>query len=278
MVVHLIDGTYELFRHFYGRRRRGRADGQPFGAAAGVLHTVLQMIETGATHVGVATDHVIESFRNDLWPGYKTGAGVDPALRAPVRPARGRARGDGRRRLADGRARGRRRARRGRARSRARTTRSRRSASGRRTRISRSASAATASCRSTAGATRSANADGVREKFGVEPARIPDLLALVGDCADGYPGHRRASARYGARGSSNRYGRDRGVPARGARRASASSRCCSRTSRRCARRRRCSPTSTSCAGAARRPAFAAGAERLGDPRLVERSQAVARQL
>ncbi|MDX6566041.1 MAG: 5-3 exonuclease, partial [Gaiellales bacterium] len=75
MVVHLVDGTYELFRHFYGRRRGGRPDAQQFGAAAGVLHTVLQTLETGATHVGVATDHVIESFRNDLWPGYKTGAG-----------------------------------------------------------------------------------------------------------------------------------------------------------------------------------------------------------
>jgi 5'-3' exonuclease len=86
MVVHLIDGTYELFRHFYGRRRGGRDDDQPLGAAAGVLHTVLQTLETGATHVGVATDHVIESFRNDMWPGYKTGAGVDPALRAQFAP------------------------------------------------------------------------------------------------------------------------------------------------------------------------------------------------
>ena len=86
MVVHLVDGTYELFRHFYGRRSGGRQDGQRFGAAAGVLHTVLQLIESGATHVGVATDHVIESFRNDLWPGYKTGAGVDPALRAQFVP------------------------------------------------------------------------------------------------------------------------------------------------------------------------------------------------
>ena len=87
MIVHLIDGTYELFRHFYGRRSEegGR---ETFGAAAGVLNTVLQMIETGATHLGVATDHVIESFRNDLWPGYKTGEGIDPAL-GPVPPARG---------------------------------------------------------------------------------------------------------------------------------------------------------------------------------------------
>ena len=78
MIVHLIDGTYELFRHFYGIRRAKKPD-PPLGAVAGVLGTVVQMLETGATHVGVATDHVIESFRNDLWPGYKTGAGIEPA-------------------------------------------------------------------------------------------------------------------------------------------------------------------------------------------------------
>ena len=86
MVVHLVDGTYELFRQFYGRRRGGAADDKRFGAVIGVLHTVLQMVESGATHIGVATDHVIESFRNDLWPGYKTGLGVDPALRAQFEP------------------------------------------------------------------------------------------------------------------------------------------------------------------------------------------------
>src|SRR6476469_5863353 len=86
MVIHLIDGTYELFRHYYGRRRGGITDRKRYGAATGVLHTVLQMLEGNATHVGVATDHVIESFRNDLWPGYKTGAGVDPALHAQFVP------------------------------------------------------------------------------------------------------------------------------------------------------------------------------------------------
>src|SRR3954470_22561554 len=75
-MVHLIDGTYELFRHFYGLRRFTKGTDRPYGAVAGVLHTVLQLIETGGTHIGVATDHVIESFRNDLWPGYKTGAGI----------------------------------------------------------------------------------------------------------------------------------------------------------------------------------------------------------
>ncbi len=85
MIIHLIDGTYELFRHFYGLRRFKKTD-PPFGAVAGVLHTVAQMIEEGATHIGVATDHVIESFRNDLWPGYKTGAGIEPVLRSQFEP------------------------------------------------------------------------------------------------------------------------------------------------------------------------------------------------
>ena len=85
MIIHLIDGTYELFRHFYGIRRFKKTD-PPFGAVAGVLNTVAKMIEDGATHVGVATDHVIESFRNDLWPGYKTGAGIEPVLRAQFHP------------------------------------------------------------------------------------------------------------------------------------------------------------------------------------------------
>ncbi len=85
MIVHLIDGTYELFRHFYGIRRFKKTD-PTFGAVAGVLHTVAKMIEDGATHFGVATDHVIESFRNDLWPGYKTGAGIERALLAQFHP------------------------------------------------------------------------------------------------------------------------------------------------------------------------------------------------
>ena len=86
MVVHLLDGTYELFRHFYGLRRFVKGEDPPFGAVIGVLRTVLQMLETGATHIGVATDHVIESFRNQLWDGYKTGAGVERALLAQFHP------------------------------------------------------------------------------------------------------------------------------------------------------------------------------------------------
>src|SRR3954451_15236749 len=86
MIVHLLDGTYALFRHFYGLRRFTTGTDRPYGAVAGVLHTVLQLIEAGATHIGVATDHVIESFRNDLWAGYKTGEGVDPTLKAQFEP------------------------------------------------------------------------------------------------------------------------------------------------------------------------------------------------
>ena len=86
MIVHLIDGTYELFRHFYGLRRFTKGADRPYGAVAGVLNTVLQMIEEGATHLGVATDHVIESFRNELWSGYKTGDGIDAALAAQFHP------------------------------------------------------------------------------------------------------------------------------------------------------------------------------------------------
>src|ERR671920_834202 len=85
MIVHLLDGTYELFRHFYGIRRFKKTD-PPFGAVSGVLATVAQMIDEGATHIGVATDHVIESFRNQLWPGYKTSAGMERALLAQFHP------------------------------------------------------------------------------------------------------------------------------------------------------------------------------------------------
>jgi 5'-3' exonuclease len=85
MIIHLIDGTYELFRHFYGIRRFKKTD-PPLGAVAGVLGTVVKMLEDGATHIAVATDHVIESFRNDLWPDYKTGAGIEPTLLAQFHP------------------------------------------------------------------------------------------------------------------------------------------------------------------------------------------------
>jgi 5'-3' exonuclease len=80
--VHLVDGTYELFRHYFGQPPRPADDGEEIGAARGVVLTVVGMLGDGSTHVGVATDHVVESFRNDLWPGYKTGEGIEPALRS----------------------------------------------------------------------------------------------------------------------------------------------------------------------------------------------------
>src|SRR5262245_22573256 len=84
MLIHLVDGTYELFRHYYGLRRAPKRT--PFDAVVGVLGTIIKMLEEGATHIGVATDHIIESFRNDLWPGYKTGLGIEPALSAQFVP------------------------------------------------------------------------------------------------------------------------------------------------------------------------------------------------
>ena len=86
MIVHLIDGTYELFRRFYGARRGTNGVDTKFGGVRGVLHGVLEIIESGGAYVGVATDHVIESFRNDLWHGYKTGFGIEPALWSQFHP------------------------------------------------------------------------------------------------------------------------------------------------------------------------------------------------
>lgn len=82
MQVYLVDGTYELFRHYYALPSARDASGREVAAVRGVLNSVLGMIKAGATHIGVATDHVIESFRNNLWPGYKTGEGIEPDLLA----------------------------------------------------------------------------------------------------------------------------------------------------------------------------------------------------
>jgi 5'-3' exonuclease len=187
MIVHLIDGTYELFRHFYGLRRFNKGEDQPFGAVIGVLHTVLQMVETGATHVGVATDHVIESFRNTLWPGYKTGAGMEPALLAQFHPlekalaAMGVAIWPMIELEAD-------------------------DALASAAHLADEDEAVEKVCiwtpdKDLAQCVRGdrvvqiirrgntvRNAEGVRQKFGVGPSLIPDFLALVGDAADGYPG------------------------------------------------------------------------------------------
>jgi 5'-3' exonuclease len=187
VIVHLIDGTYELFRHFYGLRRFNKGEDRPSGALIGVLNAVLQMIETGATHVGVATDHVIESFRNRLWPGYKTGDGIEPALLAQFHPLEEALATMGVTVWPM---------------------------------IELEADDALASAAQIASENESVeqvciwtpdkdlaqcvranrvvqvdrrsqkirDAAGVRKKFGVNPELIPDFLALVGDAADGYPG------------------------------------------------------------------------------------------
>jgi len=189
MIVHLLDGTYELFRQFYGRRNVPKDDEKPFSAVAGVLHSVLEMLETGATHVGVATDHVVESFRNELWPGYKTSAGVDRALLAQFHPleealaAMGVAVWPMTELEAD-------------------------DALASAARLAAADERVEKVCiwtpdKDLAQCVRGervvqvhrrkneiVDAEGVRAKFGVDPERIPDFLALVGDSADGYPGLR----------------------------------------------------------------------------------------
>lgn len=187
MIVHLIDGTYELFRHFYGQRSFNKGKDKPLGAVAGVLNGVLQMIDEGATHLGVATDHVVESFRNKLWPEYKTSAGMERVLLAQFHPLEKALESMGVVVWPM---------------------------------IELEADDALASAAHLAAANKRVekvciwtpdkdlaqcvsgdrvvqidrrgkiirDADAVRKKFGVDPKLIPDLLALVGDSADGYPG------------------------------------------------------------------------------------------
>jgi 5'-3' exonuclease len=187
MVVHVIDGTYELFRHFYGLRRFTKGKDRPYGAVIGVLQSVLQIFETGDTYIGVATDHVIESFRNRLWAGYKTGAGIERALLKQFHPLEEALTAMGVVVWPM---------------------------------IELEADDALASAAHIAAKDKKVekvaiwtpdkdlgqcvrdtrvvqidgrrkiirDAAGVREKFGVDPPLIPDLLALVGDAADGYPG------------------------------------------------------------------------------------------
>ncbi len=187
MVVHVIDGTYELFRHFYGARRFNNGKDRPYGAVIGVLNTVLEMIEGGADHLGVATDHVIESFRNRLWAGYKTGDGIEPALFAQFHPleealfAMGVVVWPMIELEAD-------------------------DALASAARIAAEDARVEKVCiwtpdKDLAQCVRGdrvvqidrrskkiRDAEGVRQKFGVDPILIPDFLALVGDSADGYPG------------------------------------------------------------------------------------------
>ena len=210
MIVHLLDGTYELFRQFYGLRRYKRGEDPPFGAVVGVLHSVLQMIETGATHVGVATDHVIESFRNDLWSGYKTGDGIEPALLGQFQPLEEALTAMGvavwpmtELEADDGLA------------SAAQI------ASGNE-RVEKiciwTPDKDLAQCvrgdrvvQVDRKGQRILDAEGVRAKFGVDPVLIPDFLALVGDPADGYPGIPGIGPTRAAR-LLNRYGIIEGFP------------------------------------------------------------------
>jgi 5'-3' exonuclease len=209
MIVHLIDGTYELFRHFYGIRRFKKID-PPYGAVTAVLRTVAQMLADDATHIGVATDHVIESFRNGMWPGYKTGAGIDPVLRAQFVPLEEAL-------LAMGVVVW--------------------------PMVELEADDALASAAHLAAQDERVekvciwtpdkdlaqcvvddrvvqvdrrkgeirNAEAVRAKFGVAPQFIPDYLALVGDSADGYPGIAGCGPKTAAQ-LINRYGRLENFP------------------------------------------------------------------
>jgi len=185
--VHLVDGTYELFRHFYGQRRFNKGKDKPLGAVAGVLHTVLEMIEGGATHIGVATDHVIESFRNDLWPDYKTGDGIEYALRAQFQPLEETLAAMGvavwpmvELEADDGLASA--------ARIAAEDARVEQVCIWANDKDLAQCVQGSRVVQVDRKAKEIRDADGVRRKYGVEPALIPDLLALVGDAQDGYPG------------------------------------------------------------------------------------------
>jgi 5'-3' exonuclease len=193
--VHLVDGTYELFRHFFAIPSRVNAAGEEVAATRGVVGSMLQLLSDGATHVGVATDHVIESFRNDLWPGYKTGEGVAPELKRQFPLLEDALRALGLTVWAM---------------------------------VEDEADDALASAATVAAADDrveqaiictpdkdlgqcvggkvvqldrrkrvTIDADGVFAKFGVTPQSIPDYLALVGDSADGFPG----LAGWGAKGA-----------------------------------------------------------------------------
>jgi 5'-3' exonuclease len=212
MFIDLIDGTYELYRHFYGLRRFTKGEDRPFGAVAGVLNGVLEMIENKVTHVGVATDHVIESFRNRLWPGYKTGEGIEPALLAQFHPLEESLAAMGVvvwpmiELEADD----------------ALATAARLADEDQRVQMVRIWTPDKDLAQCVRGdrvlqvdrkSKTIRSAKDIREKFGVEPALIPDYLALVGDAADGYPGIKGIGA-VGAARLLNQYGAIELFPAR----------------------------------------------------------------
>jgi 5'-3' exonuclease len=210
MQVHLVDGTYELFRHYYGLPRGQDPDADPVRAARGTVQSVLGLLEGGVTHIGVATDHVIESFRNDLWAGYKTGLGVPEVLFAQFGLLEDALRAMGVKVFAM---------------------------------VEMEADDALAAAAKTAAADPAveqvvimtpdkdlaqcvegdrvvqmdrradtvANAAAVEAKYGVAPASIPDWLALVGDSADGFPGL-KGWGKKGAATVLQRYGHLENIP------------------------------------------------------------------
>jgi 5'-3' exonuclease len=187
MTIHLVDGTYELFRHFYALPSAKNGHGEEVAAVRGVMYSIRGLVRDGATHIGVATDHVIESFRNNLWPGYKTGDGIDPALRTQFNLLEEALRAWGLvvwpmvEEEADD----------------ALASAAMKAASDARVDqvVICSPDKDLAQC---VQGTRVVQRDRVRKitrdevavvaKFGVLPESIPDYLALVGDSADGYPG------------------------------------------------------------------------------------------
>ena len=274
MIVDLLDGTYELFRHYYGLQRRN-LPAAPLGAVTSLLRMILQMIEGESTHIGVATDHIIESFRNSLWAGYKTGAGIDPALVAQFHPledalsALGVAVWPMIELEAD----------------------------------DALASAAYLAVRDArvetvkiwtpdkdlaqcvdgdrvvqidrrSGEVR--NDDAIRKKYGVSPSHIPDYLALAGDSADGYPGVPKIGVKTAAR-LVNQYGHIEEFPAAvlGDNLENAL------LFKKLATLRTDAPLFSNVdelrwSGA--RPEFAAWVERLGDARLVDRANSAKQKL
>jgi 5'-3' exonuclease len=210
MIVHLLDGTYELFRHFSGLRRAKLPTDPPLGAVLGMVRTVLQMIDGGATHIGVATDHIIESFRNALYAGYKTGDGIEPTLFAQFHPLEEALAAMGvatwpmvELEADDGLA------------SAAHLTAS----DPRVEKVSiwtpdKDLAQCVVGDRVVQVDRRSGqvrNAAAIRAKYGVDPVHIPDYLALVGDSADGYPGIAGIGTKTAAQ-LVNRYGRIEDFP------------------------------------------------------------------
>ncbi len=204
MIVHLVDGTYEFFRHFYGLRRFNRGKDRPYGAVVGVLQTVLQMLENDSVYLGVATDHVIESFRNRLWAGYKTGAGIERALLAQFHPLEQALAAMGvvvwpmiELEADDALASA--------AHLAAKDKKVQRVAIWTPDKDLAQCVRGTRVVQIDGRRKTIRDAAGIREKFGVSPQLIPDLLALVGDTADGYPGIPGIGAKTAAQ-LLNRYG------------------------------------------------------------------------